>query len=350
MTPRDAIALLEGADPVDPVHLADQSETALAHGRVRRMIADAVETETTWRSPVPARSSRRPIRVAVLIAAGVAILSLIVAALPGHGRPSGLGPLNAAAAVAATQSSTIAPPGRYFHVLEQYNGFAPLGHKSNVRDSYEWWVAANGSGRLVFRIAPWNPGPAPRGCGCHLSGNTLVTDRSFGRGRFAGAYRHYAELGNPHPINPTSLPTDPTALKEKLERMLGAAARNDAAKHAPAGDLVLPQIASLLADPMDSPALRSALFRVAAQLPGVTLQSHVADPAGRTGQAMTVALVSTVPQPTPKAGWPKFRAIFDPKTSQILAWEVIFTDRGTTWVESRTFLEPGIVSSTHSVP
>jgi hypothetical protein len=86
---------------------------------------------------------------------------------------------------------------------------------------------------------------------------------------------------------------------------------------------------------MNSPALRSALFRVAAQLPGVTVQRHIIDPAGRAGEAVTVA------------GHMQFRVIFNPRTSQILAWEVVASAHGTTWVEWRTFLERGIVSSTH---
>ncbi|MGN6872240.1 MAG: hypothetical protein ACTHMY_27940 [Solirubrobacteraceae bacterium] len=238
--------------------------------------------------------------------------------------------MNAAAAVAAVQSSTIAPPGRYFHVLERINGYAPAGQHSDVHISYVWWVAANGSGRLVYRIAPWARGSAPPGCGCQQVGNTLVFDREFGPGRFAGVYRHYVELGQPHPVDPSTLPTDTTALNQKLEST---------------GDLRLLQVAALLADPMDPPPLRSALFRVAAQLPGVTLQSRVVDPTGRIGEAVTATLGSRT-----QSARTRFRVMFDPRTSQILAWEVVSVDHGTTWVESRTFLERGIVSSTHSLP
>jgi hypothetical protein len=185
-------------------------------------------------------------------------------------------------------------------------------------------------------------------------GDTLITDRHFGPGHFADVYRQYADLADPYPVDAGSLPTDPGALRRHLESNLAATERrhasrwSGAAKHAPAGDLLLPEIAWLLGDPMDSPALRSALYRVAAELPGVSVQRHVADPAGRVGEAMTVDAVSTVPQPT--SSWPKFRTIFDPRTSEILAWEVVFTPRSTAWVTSRTFLERGIVSSTHATP
>jgi len=317
ITPHDAVALLEHADPVDSLPIADENDIAAAHERVRAMIIDGA----------PAEVPQRPVRLLALplVAAVVVAMAILLSALPGVGGDSGLGPLNAVAAVAANQPSTIAPPGRYFHVLERIDPYAPVGQKSKVHISYEWWVAANGSGRLVYRIGPWAPGSAPAGCGCHMSGNLLLFDRKFGPGRFAGAYRHWVELGQPHPVNPGSLPPDPIALKQRLRGT---------------GDLRLSQIAALLADPMDPPALRSALFRVAAQLPGVTLRNHVTDPAGRTGEAVRGTLAART----------RFRAIFDPRTSQILAWEVVATGHGTTWVESRTFLERGIVSSTNSVP
>jgi hypothetical protein len=315
ITPRDAVALLERADPVDPERIADQHDIAAAHDRVHSMIA----------SGAPADVGRWPARIKAvpLVAVVAAALAILLSALPGAGNDSALDPLNVVAAVAANQPSTVAPPGRYFHLLERANSFAPVGQHSNVHISYEWWVAANGSGRLVYRSAPWGRGSTYSGCGCHQSGNTLVVDREFGPGRFADVYRRYIEIGDPHPVDPASLPTTPIALKRRLERT---------------GDLSLPEIAWLLADPMDTPALRSALFRLAGRLPGVTLRSDVIDPAGRTGEAMTAG------------ARPQFRAIFDPRTSQILAWEIVLSSHGTTWMQSRTFLERGIVSSTHAGP
>jgi hypothetical protein len=313
ITPRDAVALLERADPVDAEQIADQHDVAAAHARVHSMIVGAT----------PAETPRRPVRLMALplVAAVLAALAIVLTALPG-GEDSGLGPLNAIAAVAANQPSTIAPPGRYFHVLERINSYAPVGQQSNFHISYEWWVAANGSGRLVYRTGPWGRGSATPGCGCHMSGTTIVIDRNFGPGRFARVYRRYVELINPHPIDPASLPAAPIALEQRLKRT---------------GDLSLPEIAWLLSDPMDPPALRSALFRVAAHLRGVTLRSHVMDPAGRTGEAMTAG------------ARPQFRAIFDPGTSQILAWEIVLSSHGTTWLQSRTFLDRGIVATTNSV-
>jgi hypothetical protein len=326
----DAVALLERANPVEPDQIADETDIVAAHERVRHLIAARAQAYPAAPTPI----ARRRLRVAALIVAGIVTLLLLVAALPGHGRRPGLGVLNATAAVAATQPSTIAPSGKYFHVLEQEVGYAPVGRRSNLQVSYEWWVAADGAGRLVYRSAPWGPGSAPPGCGCHQSGKTLVTGRTFEAGQFAGVYRRYVDLADAHPIDPNSLPVETTALKARLQRR----------------GLLLPQIAWLLANPMDSPALRSALFRVAAQTPGVTTHPRATDPVGRIGEAMDASLLSTIPQPKPKAGWPTFRAIFDPRTSEILAWEVILHAGSTTWVQSRTFLERGIVSSTHSVP
>lgn len=332
-TRHDAVTLLERADPIDLERLVDENDIAVALARARRMIVDA-RPAAPERAPTPAKPRRRRSRVVALTAAGVVILSLVVAAWPGHGHRSGLGVLNAAAAVAARQASTVAPAGKYFHVVERDVGYAPVGQRSNVQVSYEWWVAADGAGRLVRRAAPWGPDSAPPGCGCHQVGNTLVTDRTFGPGQFGEIYRRYVDLADAHPIDPNSLPTTTAALRERLR----------------AGEGSLPQVAWLLANPMDSPELRSALFRVAAHLPGVRTQSHATDPAGRRGVAMSGDAPSTVPQRTPKNGWPEFRVIFDPGTSRILAWEIILHDGSTTWVQSRSFIERGIVSTTHSVP
>jgi hypothetical protein len=86
--------------------------------------------------------------------------------------------------------------------------------------------------------------------------------------------------------------------------------------------------------------------------PGVIVQTGVTDPAGRTGEAMTVDMVSPTPRDRvtgaalpPPNDTLRFRAIFDPTNSQILANEVIDTTGSTTHVMSQTFLDPGIVTS-----
>jgi hypothetical protein len=56
-------------------------------------------------------------------------------------------------------------------------------------------------------------------------------------------------------------------------------------------------------------------------LSGVTVTRHVADPLGRFGTAITVVAASAIPQPS--AHWARYRLIYDPGTSQILAWELI---------------------------
>jgi hypothetical protein len=66
-------------------------------------------------------------------------------------------------------------------------------------------------------------------------------------------------------------------------------------------------IGQLLAQPLASPELRSALYRIAGALNGVEIKERVPDRAGRVGTAIT-------------AGYdPRFVLIVDPATSAILA-------------------------------
>ena len=316
------------------------------------MIADALETETTRRSPAPARSSRRPTRVALLIAASVALLSLIVAALPGHGRPSGLGPLNAAAAVAATQPSTIAPPGRYFHVLEQYNGFAPLGHKSNVRDSYEWGSPLTAPAGSCSGSRNWNPGPAPRGCGCHLSGKrSLSTAASVADGLPARIDTTPSSAIRTPLIRPRFPPTRSRCRRNwnicsvPRQGVMRPSTPPPAISSRAPPDRVSPG----RPDGLPGTAQRAVPRRRA------TARRDPAEPRGRSGREDRRGDdrgpgQHGAPNPHQRPAGRSSGPSSTRRPLRPLAWEVVFTNRGTTWAESRTFLEPGIVSSTHSVP
>ncbi|MFG2127204.1 CU044_5270 family protein [Streptomyces sp. NPDC048751] len=102
------------------------------------------------------------------------------------------------------------------------------------------------------------------------------------------------------------LPTDPDALTARFPK--------DA-------ELRFFQIVNLLDESPASPALRSALFRVVAEIPGVKLATGVKDSRGRSGTAITIAskwVWHSADGGEPTVSWQPARSIIDPKTGWIL--------------------------------
>ena len=77
------------------------------------------------------------------------------------------------------------------------------------------------------------------------------------------------------------LPTDPAKLKAVME----ADDNRESAYGGPAGTLFM-DIGDLLSESPASPALREALYEVAATIPGVTIKGNFTDRLGRTGTAV----------------------------------------------------------------
>jgi hypothetical protein len=75
-------------------------------------------------------------------------------------------------------------------------------------------------------------------------------------------------------------------------------------------------IGQILAHPLASPQLRSALYRVASGLPGVTVREDVEDPVGRRGTALSF---------TERIGptTNRHEVIFDPATTETLATRLV---------------------------
>ncbi|HEU5001639.1 MAG TPA: hypothetical protein VFW71_02525 [Actinomycetota bacterium] len=97
-----------------------------------------------------------------------------------------------------------------------------------------------------------------------------------------------------------ALPTDPAALRARLisvakQQAAQAAAGTGAGKAVPTAiqpvlsddDYVYEEANSLLWSPLVQPGLRSALYQVLAQTPGVNVNPNATDPAGRPAIAMT---------------------------------------------------------------
>lgn len=301
-----------------------------------------------------ARSSARlRVRLGVTVtAAAVAVVTAVLASqlLPGASSGDQLtkkphavtDALISLAGVAAKQPAAAPPgPGQYQYTDSVSRQITEMGYKHffslTFQTTRQIWIATNGSGRLAEASAgrrfatpkdraAWIADGRPR-----LPGDS-TSDQRFGR--------HGLTLG---PVNEWKLPTNPA----RLGRLL----RKRAIEGGPPGpreDFV--QVGDLLRETDAPPALRAALFKIAASIPGVRVLGRVTDRLGRTG--IVVAYVDR-----PRAG--KFpgvyglvELIFAPQTSALLDEQTVLvnarkhTATVTSWT---TYIASGVVDSVTAV-
>ncbi len=196
---------------------------------------------------------RRRLTLAGAVAVAVAaVIAIPVVSLGGNG-PSA----NADAATVLRQAGAAAgaqpggwPDAAYWHVTSTY----ARDGKTYQRDI---WVAHDGESVLHDTGLPGgDPGFIPLGAGTfNAGGESLTWDQLY------------------------ALPTDPSKLKAVLRSDI------DGAGPDPTTEL-FEMVGDLLRESPASPALREALYDVAADIPGVQVTGQVADAAGRTGTAV----------------------------------------------------------------
>jgi hypothetical protein len=372
------LSLLADADPVDADNLVTTEDVARAWVRLDGRLA-SVATESSH----PGRASRHrrlsglasPRRAIGLAAAVAAVAVAGVVAIPGAG-PDANSLLNAAAAVAAEQPAPNPGPGQYYH--EEWRSWAGTDIVKSDRNgigvlNFQWYVGSNGSGKSItssrFRggarnagpVTQWNvDGPAdpPIRTVTRISDRTLVSETDFGPGQFnTVAFTADDPFA---PEHPGELPIGPPALKRWLEhRLVTDPPHFGAAVWAggPEAEALLPEIANLLRNPTASSQLRSALFTVAGEMPGVTVKQNAKDVDGRTGEAIIASADAGKYRQTwrdPANGTThtrtvtgtgegtSFELILDPDTTQILATE--YVDKGQV-TEYTVNVSQGVVNS-----
>ena len=326
----------------------DTDETARVRGAVRRSIADdRVRPATALkRRHVSRRLPRRRWLYAAAVAAAIVAAAVIIPQLTSDSPLGGVqsaaaDALNKAASVAAGQQAT-APPtaGQFVYTRTRavwesstYDVDKPNSQYSVLMPvTRESWIAPDGSGRLLetngtptfltpHDKAVWEAAGRPD----LQAGRT--SDEKFGKGGLA-----YTDL--------SGLPTDTAQLRQLIvDRKVEDGPRGDAETFTIIGDL--------LRETWASPALRAALYRIAADLPGVQLVGTVKDEVGRTGTA--VAFTS---------GGTRNELIFDPTTAALLGEESVVVDPAaakmhvpadtvTSWA---VYLASGIADSTSQRP
>jgi hypothetical protein len=316
-----------------------------------------------------ARPRRRPTRrVAGLALAGVAAVAaaaVVIASLPGSPSPGSAGstgpagttgpaghPSSVAAAlqslavVASTQPASHPPrPGQFWYTSSRsLNEADTVGQQYfavNYQQQRQIWIGADGSGRIVSTSRhPTFPTPKDR-AGWIADGRPSLrvapADDKFGPHGLSES----TEVGK---TNLWTLTTDPVKLAALI-----SARKIEGGPPGPAEDYT--QVADMLRETDTPSALRAALFRVAAHIPGVRLLGTIKGHAATAG--IGIAYVSRLPKNVYGGDIRKMEMIFDPRTSALLAEQVVLVDPHThhSTVSSWTaYLGQGLVNSATSIP
>jgi hypothetical protein len=252
-----------------------------------------------------------------------------------------------AARTAAKQPATKGlAPGQFFYTKSEGWQEGQEGRSTGVLPTYfqpftrETWISPNGSTRI-------------REFDGHLEFATRA-DAAY----FTHQLRNQPNILNAHSsdttfkhgqyINLNNAPIDPAQLKKLIE--------NRTLVGAPAGDAETFQIISdLLRYSYAPPAVRSALYTIASQLPGVRLIGPTHDQLGRPGTGIAYYLPGP-PSPNGALSLDKreiYEMIFDPQTSALLADQRVVLHRTNSTpfppgsvTNSTAYVTSGIVDST----
>jgi hypothetical protein len=279
--------------------------------RARLAVTRGVAAPPPFRAPQAPRTRRRWAIATALATVSAALVLALPAIIP-NGAPGGpqtaaARVLSHAALVAARQPTDPQPqPGQYVHTKSKSFGtmlWIPGRGNANffttVPMTREAWIGPDGSGRIVtVEGEPTFPTPGDSAA-WKASGMSLFRARSTDE-TFKPGELHYLDLAN--------LPTDPVELGTLIE--------NRKIEGGPPGDWeTFAIIGDLLSETYTHPELRSALYQVVADLPGVELVGDVKDPIGRDGVAVAYTHAGA-----------RAELIFDPDTSQLLAEQEVMVD------------------------
>ncbi len=306
------------------------------------------------------RARRRWAIPAAVAMAAVALAVALPVILPGGG-PGGAGSAEARAAlhrialVAAARRAEAPPgPGQYYYTRAQAEesmlfipGHGLANFEVTGRSTEESWIGTDGSGRTVTTDTEMTfPSPEDRAAWVAAGSPDLVgmTGARDGDTTEPPGGLYFLDL--------SVLPTDPDSLKAVIEerKIVGG----------PGGDWeTFAIIGEMLQETYAPPALRAALYDVAANLPGVVYVGTVTDAAGRPGLGVAYT-----------HGGIRDELVFDPNTAQLLATNSWLVDPGAVGIDvageapgtavayagrpglvySAVYLASGVVDSTQERP
>ena len=274
-------------------------------GRIARGIRLADRHGRIW--------PRATLAGATAVAAAAAITAGLVAGSPGRPRPGGhpgsgvavidvAYVLGHAASAAAAAHQPVPRPGQFIYVssvtTERGQGMtigSPATSAWLSRDDRQIWLSVDGRKAGVLRVVqhpdeklPWGGTPPP------INGSPVEWDllpACPGSAPQLGTYDYL-----------TRFPTDPVQLRTWIYQHKNGGQ--------PADKQAWTDIGDLLREMLVPPKLASALFHVAATIPGVTVVRHATDAAGRSGIAVS------------REG---AELIFDPRSYQFLGERAVLT-------------------------
>jgi hypothetical protein len=235
-------------------------------------------------------------------------------------------------------------------------GFDGVGVRYWQSDTKQDWYKANGSGRE--RIVSSREGflaPSDRSIArAHALSLAQFIPNQDDDLTYPGVGAYYSDY------DPAGLPTQPAALLRAIEREVRAT-RTPPAPTAGAtfSEVATASVFEVIADRLlfasTSPALRAALYRVIAHLPGVQLLGWQTDRIGRRGIAVAISHAEVGDEATRR------ELLFDPATSEPLQTQLVqmapLTDiPGTAPLPAGTvlgytvFIKRGIVNSIEDLP
>jgi hypothetical protein len=338
----EAYALLSRLLAIDPNGQPGPQELSQA-GKAKRRVANGGHRVSLF--------PRRPLRRLAVIGLAAAALAAVLASIgvTSPGVPStAAAVLEHTAQVAEKQPTTAPPtPGQYYYsrsILQ--NLFTATGVPGVVglqTQVEKLWVSPDGSGR----IAQVNQGTP-----------SFLTREDKTKWVATGS----PPLGDPHSdqtfgagnlpfVDFSTLPTDPAALAKLVrEGRVGPSGLVPVGEYpalSPSAELGH-ITGSLINEGYASPAMRSALYQVIAEIPGMKLLGTVSDGIGRAGTAVAL---------TDGQSGEQIVLIFDPNTSAILEVKtlavgpnrLIGSSVGTV-VSSTIFVNSGVVDSTRAIP
>jgi hypothetical protein len=325
--------------------------------RIRDALSAAIDEERAASLRSRSLSGPRRLRWALAgaIAAALGLTGALVALLPfdgGRVESAAAQVLRHEAAVAAEQPAGPTPkPGQYVYTKSEGANLVIAEDWSALQSSIrEIWIGPDGSGRIVEtlgepRFLSVEDRAAWRAAGSPDLGAGQTTDERFPcEGSREQRPTEPVAPGSPEAclsyLDLSGLPTDPDALRAKIEdRSIVGGPPGDAETFTIIGDL--------LRETYASPALRSALYRVASELPGVELVGEVKDPSGRDGVAVAYT-----------DSYSRRELIFDSETSALLGEREVLVDPKAAELNAdpgavigyTSYLASGVVESLSSKP
>jgi len=323
--------LLRGADPVPGGSLDDwgrgpQGRALLTEIRARAAAVGAPDDRLAARRPAGWRRAGLAGAVAAL-----AVAIFVVATIAPAGGPTihdaAAATLRATGrAAAAAQGPGTLRPGQYWYTLTE--GVSAVetddGARSQSRARYEDWVTTDGSGRIIRAqegSEPWETTVGP-----YTPPDDAAAAQAIGPDQGSGFVLGHGLAGTYDDL--LALPTDPGALDAHIERSLRGY------RDRPAHIARFVVVGDMLRQPLP-PALRAALYEVAAGIPGVELVGETVDPFGRTATAVAM---------DDETGELRDELLFDPATGAYVGERRVLL-REVDWIDA----EPGETISYYGI-